>query len=69
MIGDQSEILQHLNTARKHADQAENDAKPELYREAIDELSVAIELLMRNTGEQEGPEYDGKDIDLPALDR
>jgi hypothetical protein len=34
MLGDYSSINDHLETARKHADQAETEAKPELYREA-----------------------------------
>ncbi len=54
MLGDHSELLQHLNTARKHADQAETQNNPTLYREAIDELVVAVELLARNTPELEG---------------
>lgn len=67
MIGDQAEVLQHLNSARKHADQAETEAKPELYREAIDELSAAVEILLRNTGERQGDSR--SEIDLPAFDR
>jgi len=53
MIGDYSSITDHLETARKHADQAETSADPALYREAIDELVAAIRLLMRNSEEQE----------------
>jgi len=54
MIGDYSSINDHLDTARKHADQAETSADPALYREAIDELVAAIRLLMRNSAEREG---------------
>ncbi|MFC3607412.1 hypothetical protein [Stutzerimonas tarimensis] len=54
MIGDYASILDHLETARKHADQAETEGKHELYRESIDELVAAIKLLMRNTQESEG---------------
>jgi len=53
MIGDYSSINDHLDTARKHADQAETSAEPALYREAIDELVAAIRLLMRNNPEKE----------------
>jgi len=53
MLGDYSSINDHLDTARKHADQAETEAKPELYREAIDELVAAIRLLMRNSNEKD----------------
>lgn len=53
MLGDYSSILDHLDTAQKHADQAETDGKPELYRESVDELVAAIKLLMRNTQESE----------------
>jgi len=56
MLGDYSsinEINDHLDTARKHADQAETEAKPELYREAVDELVAAIRLLMRNSTEKD----------------
>ncbi|MCF7202449.1 hypothetical protein [Pseudomonas oligotrophica] len=53
MLGDYSSINDHLDTARKHADQAETQDKPELYREAIDELVAAIQLLMRNNKESE----------------
>ena len=53
MLGDYSSINDHLYTARKHADQAETEAKPELYREAIDELVAAIRLLMRNSNEKD----------------
>lgn len=52
MLGDYSSINDHLETARKHADQAETEAKPELYREAVDELVAAIRLLMRNSTER-----------------
>src|SRR5690606_8150783 len=41
MLGDYSSINDHLDTARKHADQAETEAKPALYREAVDELVAA----------------------------
>jgi len=54
MLGDYSSINDHLETARKHADQAETEGKPALYREAIDELVAAIQLLMRNSQEREG---------------
>lgn len=69
MLGDYSEILNHLNTARKHADQAETEGKPAIYREAIDEVIKAVELLMRNTQEMEGAEYKpgDDDTDIPAL--
>ncbi|WP_444817113.1 hypothetical protein [Stutzerimonas frequens] len=53
MLGDYSSINDHLETARKHADQAETEAKPELYREAVDELVAAIRLLMRNGNEKD----------------
>jgi len=53
MIGDYSSINDHLDTARKHADQAETQADPAIYREAIDELVAAIRLLMRNTEEKQ----------------
>lgn len=53
MLGDYSSINEHLETARKHADQAETEGKPALYREAIDELVAAIQLLMRNSQERE----------------
>ncbi|MBD3737717.1 MULTISPECIES: hypothetical protein [Stutzerimonas] len=53
MLGDYSSINDHLETARKHADQAETEGKPALYREAIDELVAAIQLLMRNSQERE----------------
>lgn len=53
MLGDYSSINDHLETARKHADQAETEGKPALYREAIDELVAAIQLLMRNSRERE----------------
>ncbi|GLZ23849.1 hypothetical protein Pstu01_05190 [Stutzerimonas stutzeri] len=53
MLGDYSSINDHLETARKHADQAETEAKPELYREAVDELVAAIRLLMRNSTEKD----------------
>ncbi|MBZ5756143.1 hypothetical protein K9B43_11050 [Pseudomonas sp. S5(2021)] len=53
MLGDYSSINDHLETARKHADQAETEGKPALYREAIDELVAAIRLLMRNSQERE----------------
>jgi hypothetical protein len=69
MIGDQSEIHQHLSTARKHADQAETEAKPELYREAIDELCAAIQILMRNVPEQEGNVYSEGSNESPAGNR
>ncbi len=49
MLGDYSSINDHLETARKHADQAET----ELYREAVDELVAAIRLLMRNSTEKD----------------
>ncbi|MCQ4272831.1 hypothetical protein [Pseudomonas kuykendallii] len=61
MLGDHSEIIQHLNTARKHADQAETQDNPALYREAIDEMAMAIELLLRNSAEKEGEPYRGSD--------
>ncbi|WP_313512521.1 hypothetical protein [Pseudomonas sp.] len=61
MLGDHSEIIQHLNSARKHADQAETQEKPELYREAIDEMAIAIELLLRNSAEKEGDRYGAVD--------
>ncbi|TLX53967.1 hypothetical protein DN824_13785 [Stutzerimonas nosocomialis] len=54
MIGDYSSIYEHLETAQKHADQAETDNNPGLFREAIDEVVAAIKLLMRNTQESEG---------------
>jgi len=54
MLGDHSEILQHLKSARIHADRAETQNNAALYREAIDEMVVAIELLARNTPELEG---------------
>ena len=53
ILGDYSSINDHLETARKHADQAETEAKPELYREAVDELVAAIRLLMRNSTEKD----------------
>ncbi|MBV2205858.1 MAG: hypothetical protein OZ926_11185 [Pseudomonas sp.] len=53
MLGDYSAINDHLDTARKHADQAETEGKPAIYREAIDELVAAIRLLMRNTPERD----------------
>lgn len=52
MIGDYASINDHLETARKQADQAETAANPALYREAIDELVAAIRLLMRNSQQQ-----------------
>ena len=52
MIGDYSSIHDHLHTARQHADQAETQNDPALYREAIDELVAAIQLLMRNRAER-----------------
>lgn len=51
MLGDYSAIHEHLDTARKHANQAETEDKPALYREAIDELVAAIRILMRNAEE------------------
>jgi len=54
MLGDHSALLQHLNTARRHADQAETEENPALYREAIDEMAKAVELLARNTPQLEG---------------
>lgn len=53
MLGDYSSINNHLETARKHADQAETEGKHELYREAVDELVAAIRLLMRNSDEKD----------------
>ena len=53
MIGDYSSINDHLDTARRLADQAETSADPAVYRESIDELVAAIRLLMRNTQESE----------------
>ena len=53
MLGDYSSINDHLETARKHADQAETEAKPELYRDAVDELVAAIRLLMCNGNEKD----------------
>lgn len=53
MLGDFSSINDHLDTARKHADQAETEGKPALYREAVDELVAAIRLLMRNSAEKD----------------
>lgn len=53
MLGDYTAIHEHLDTARKHADQAETQNAPALYREAIDELTAAIRLLMRNCDEKE----------------
>lgn len=53
MIGDYSSVRDHLTAARTHADQAETNNNPAQYREAIDEMVAAIEILMRNTSEQE----------------
>lgn len=53
MLGDYSSINDHLDIASKHANQAEAENNPALYREAIDELIAAVKLLMRNTPEKE----------------
>lgn len=53
MIGDYTFINDHLDNARRLADQAETKADPAVYREAIDELVAAIRLLMRNAPERE----------------
>ncbi|TYP66202.1 hypothetical protein [Stutzerimonas stutzeri] len=53
MIGDYSSINDHLESARRLADNAETKADPAIYREAIDELVAAIRLLMRNSQESE----------------
>jgi hypothetical protein len=53
MIGDYSSINDHLESARRLADNAETKADPAIYREAIDELVAAIRLLMRNGQESE----------------
>lgn len=39
MLGDYSSINDHLETARKHADQAETEAKPELIARPSTNLS------------------------------
>ncbi|MBA1274151.1 hypothetical protein [Stutzerimonas azotifigens] len=59
MIGDYSAIYEHLDTAQKHADQAETDNNPGLFREAIDEVVAAIKILMRNAQESEGEVMQG----------
>lgn len=51
MLGDYSSIDDQLNTARKHVDPVEIEAKPAFYREAID--AAAIRLLMRNSAEKD----------------